>query len=137
MPRPARTADSAEFWAWCSKQKLMIQQCASCGAFRMNPAPVCYACRSLTWTWVESRGFGKIYTYTIVHHPVHSAMRDVVPYNAVVVQLHDCGGVRLTSNIVGCRNDRVRIGLEVRLVWERVSDDLSLYRFEPAEDVTP
>ncbi len=52
-----------------------------------------------------------------------------MPYNAVIVQLRDCGGVRITSNLVDCSNDEVRIGMPVELVWEDVNDEVTLPRF--------
>ena len=129
MPRPAITADTAEFWSACARHKLMIQRCTNCGTFRMNPAPVCFGCRSFANEWVESRGQGHVFTYTIVHHPVHPAMNDAVPYNAVVITLADCGNVRLTSNIIDCAPEDVRIGMPVELVWEDLEPGLALYRF--------
>ena len=41
-------------------------------------------------------------------------------------------GVRLTSNIVGCAPEAVRIGLPVRVVFEPV-EDVWLPLFEPLE----
>ncbi len=98
----------------------------------MNPAPVCYACQSFECEWIESRGEGEVYTFTIVHHPVNAATEAVVPYNAAVIRLDDCGSVKLTSNIVECRNEDISIGMPVQIVWEDTTQEISLYRFRPA-----
>lgn len=129
MPRPEITVDSAAFWEACAEHRLLIQRCLDCGLHRMNPAPVCFSCRSFRWDWEASQGQGSVFTYTVVHHPVHPAMQDSVPYIAVVVELSDCGGVRLTSNLVDSPGSEVAVGMAVEVVWEDVSPGYALYRF--------
>jgi uncharacterized OB-fold protein len=53
-----------------------------------------------------------------------------VPYVAAVIQLRDCGRVKLTSNVIGCEPELVHIGMRVRILWEDL-DECSLYRFAP------
>src|SRR5437762_14068773 len=91
MPLPAGDRDTQPFWDACKEHKLIIQRCSRCGAYRHVPMPVCWDCQSFDWEWEESKGLGEIYSYIIVHHPVHPATSAVVPYNATVVQLNDCG----------------------------------------------
>jgi uncharacterized OB-fold protein len=55
-----------------------------------------------------------------------------VPYNVSVIELDDCGGVLVTSNVVECPADGLHVGMPVRVVWEQVDAALSLYRFTPA-----
>ena len=88
----------------------------------MLPTPVCYVCRGFDAVWEESQGLGEIYTYTIVQHSVHPATAEKGPYNAVIVRLNDCGGVRVPGNVVGCPNEDIRIGMRVQLEWEDVED---------------
>ena len=44
------------------------------------------------------------------------------PYVIAVVALEEDDGVRLTSNIVGCPADQVRIGMAVRVLFEKAGD---------------
>jgi uncharacterized OB-fold protein len=131
MPVPAPEPLTAFFWEGCAARELRIQKCADCGAHRHVPAPICASCRSFDHTWEVSRGRGRIFSYIVVHHSVHPATRDSVPYNVAVVELDDCGGVRVTSNVTGCANEDLRVGMPVRIVWEQVDPELSLYRFTP------
>ena len=73
-----------------------------------------------------------MFSYIVVHHSVFPATDAVVPYNVSVVELDDCDGVLVTSNVVDCPNDDLRVGMPVQLVWEQVDPSLSLYRFKPA-----
>ena len=129
MPVPAMEIDTEPYWEGCKRHKLMIQRCKRCGTYRHSPAPVCHECHSFDHEFVESAGIGEVYTYTIIHMPLHPATKDQVPYNAVVVQLLDCGGAKIMSNLVEARNEDIRIGSRVQVVWDDVSSDISLPRF--------
>ncbi len=130
LPEPNR--DNEEFWAGCTAHRLVIQRCARCGTYRHLPVPVCSECTSFEWEWVESSGRGEIFSYIIVPHGVHPATLGAVPYNAVIVQLDDCGGVKLTSNLINAANEDIHIGMPVRVAWEDVGEGVTLPRFEPA-----
>lgn len=134
MPRPLLTdPDTRPFWDASREHRLVVQQCGECGAFRFAPVPLCYNCNSFDVTWSESAGTGEIYTWTVTHSPILPAAASSVPFNTIVVKLDDCGGALITSNLVNASNDEIRAGLPVRVVWDDVSDEYSLPRFEPAE----
>ncbi len=129
MPVPLVEPLTEPFWAAARDRRLVVQRCTDCGTFRHLPHVLCPACQSARHDWVESAGRGTVFTYTIVVHPVHSATADVVPYNVVLVQLDDCGGVLVPSNVVDCPPDEVRVGMPVEVVWDRVSDEVTIPRF--------
>jgi uncharacterized OB-fold protein len=52
------------------------------------------------------------------------------PYVIAVVALEEDDGARLTTNIVGCPADEVRIGMAVRVLFEKAGD-VYLPLFEP------
>jgi uncharacterized OB-fold protein len=131
MPVPVPDALTAGFWEGCAARELRIQRCAQCGRYRHPPGPICSHCRSFDSDWDVSRGDGRIFSYIVVHHSVYPATNAVVPYNVAVVELDDCGGVLVTSNVVGCPNDDLAVGMPLRLVWERVEESVWLYRFAP------
>ncbi len=47
-----------------------------------------------------------------------------------VVELAE--GPRMTTNIVGVPNDRIRVGMPVEVVFEDLSPEISLPKFRPA-----
>ena len=132
MPLPAFERDTQEFWDGCREHKLLIQRCDPCGEYRHTPTPACSQCPSFEHSLVESAGLGEVWSFIIVPHAVHPAVRATTPYNAVIVQLNDCGGVKLTSNVINCKNEDLYIGMPVKVTWEDRDDDLTVYRFEPA-----
>ncbi len=130
MPLPASEPVTDAFWEGCAARELRIQRCVGCGVHRHVPAPICSRCGSFDYAWDVSRGSGRIFSFVVVHHSVHPATDALVPYNVSVIELDDCGGVLVTSNVVDCANDDLHIGMPVRLAWEQVDPSLSLYRFK-------
>jgi uncharacterized OB-fold protein len=132
VPLPQPDAVSAPFWAGCAERRLMVQHCLACGTFQSPPRLRCRKCRGSEFDWRESAGRGRIYSYTVAHHPPSPALRDQVPYVVVVVQLDDCGQVRVISNLVGEDAAEVAADRAVRLTWD---DDAGAWlpRFELAD----
>jgi uncharacterized protein len=127
MPRPVPDEDSYPFWEACREEKLVLQRCRECSAFRYPPRPVCPNCSAFGVDWVESGGRGRVYSWVIAHHPVHPAVADRVPYNIVLVELDE--GPRLVSNLVDTLPDEIEVGQPVEVVFEHVSAELTLPKF--------
>lgn len=110
--------DTRVWWAACQRRELTVQQCATCDAFRHPPVPICHECHSFDFRWTPVGGRGVVFSYILPHHPVHPALRGHPPYNVVLVELPDAGGVRMIGNLIDTPNDRVRIGLDVEVTWQ-------------------
>jgi uncharacterized OB-fold protein len=56
-----------------------------------------------------------------------------VPYAAGIIELDGTqgAGARMIANIVECDVDALKIGDRVEIVWERVSEEMSAFRFRP------
>ena len=129
LPRFVPGRDDAPWWEALRRRELVVQRCADCGSWRHPPGPVCPACHSARSAFERVSGRGRVFSYTIIHHAVHPALADRVPYNVVLVELPDAGNVRIISNLVDVPPEEVRVGLEVEVVFEEVDADLTLPRF--------
>ena len=77
-------------------------------------------------------GSGTLYSFTVVHNHVRPAgFTEEMPCNLALVDLDE--GVRMVTNIVGVPNDELRVGLPLVVTFERISDELALPKFRPAE----
>lgn len=74
-------------------------------------------------------GTGSVYTFTIVHHAAHPALKDTVPYNVSIMLLDGADDVRLISNVVDVPPEDMAIGLRVRVAWEEAAEGRILPRF--------
>lgn len=133
MPRPVGDVLTQPYWTAARDHRLVIQQCTNCGSFRHLPHELCASCRSPDHDWVESAGRGRVFTYTIVGHSVHEATASAVPYNVVVVELDDCGGVLLPGNVIDVDPGEITIGLPVEVTFDDVADDVTVVRFRAAD----
>jgi len=66
----------------------------------------------------------------VFHRAYHPAFADDLPYAVACVELAE--GPRLMSNIVGVPPDQIRCDMPVEVVFEKISDDISLPKFRPA-----
>ena len=129
-PLPVITESTAPFWEGTRRSEFLLQRCLSCDEPRFPPKPVCSHCWSTEHRWVPAAGTGSVYSYTVVHRAGMPAFREDVPYVIAVIDLDE--GVRVMSNLVGCDPEDVSVGMAVRVLFEEASEEMTLYRFEPA-----
>ncbi len=129
MPAPSPNFDDREFWRHCDDRELRFQCCAACGNARHPPSPVCPKCRSLQAKWQAVQGEGKVFSFTVIHHASHEAVKPNLPYVVAVVTFDDLPGVRLVSNVTDIPPSAVHIGMRVKLWWDEISDGHCLPRF--------
>ncbi|MDL4821312.1 OB-fold domain-containing protein [Actinomadura opuntiae] len=131
--QPAIGRDTAFFWDGVNAGELRIQRCADCGALRHPPGPMCPKCHSPNRDHVVASGRGEVHSYVVHHHPPVPGRTP--PYVVAVVELEE--GVRIVGNVNGCAPDDVKVGMPVRLVFERMDDELVLPQWIPADAPPP
>jgi uncharacterized protein len=128
-PLPILDKDSLTFWEGCKRHELLIQQCEECGSYRYPPRSICPNCFSLHARWHTSSGRGEVYTFTVARVPLTPDWAPDVPYVIGVIQLDE--GVRIVSNIVGCKPEDVAIGMPVEVTFDDITDTIALPKFKP------
>ena len=103
------------------KAELLIKQCDSCGEYHYYPRVLCPHCMSDKTKWIEAKGTGSIYTYSV--------MRRGVPYAIAFVELDE--GPRMMTNIVDCDLDTVQINQKVKVVFKQSGDQENPGSFIP------
>ncbi len=131
-PLPVPSPVTEEFWRAARRHELVLQRCRACERYIHYPRALCPYCLSddLRWTLVSGRG--SVYSFTVARRPTASVFADWVPYVIAVVELVQ--GLRMTTNIVGCAPEDVRIGMAVEVAFEDVTEEVTLVKFRPAED---
>jgi uncharacterized OB-fold protein len=126
-PVPRATPDLAPFLAAARRGQLVVQRCAACGLLRFPAREVCSRCWSREVEWTPVSGRGEVFSFYVMHQVYHPGFASEVPYAVVVVQLDE--GPRITSNLVGCATGQIRIGQPVEVVFDEVSDEVTLPKF--------
>ena len=122
------------FWDAAVEDRLVAPRCTNCGTFRLPPPPFCFVCQHRDVEWVELPGTGTVYSFTVVRHPLAKMLqRRRCPTPSGIVELDGTqgAGARMIVNIIDCDVETLKIGDRVEIVWEHVSDDMSVPRFRP------
>src|ERR1051325_3189513 len=134
-PLPALEPETEHFWRSCRAGRLEITRCHACGWYIHPPRPVCPRCQSRELGWAAVCGRGTVASFTVNHQRWMPDME--VPYVIGLVELVEQGDLRLTTNIVGCPADAVRIGMPVRVTFQPMGNEIALPFFEPDADPAP
>jgi len=131
FPRPVPNIDDEAFWDGCQNDELRMQRCAACKKYRWLPRPMCPYCNALEHEWVTVSGRGKVFSWTVIVHPVHPAANEKVPYNVAQVQLDEDPDLILVTNLVEIDNDAIRIDLPVEAVFVEHEPGVKIPKFRP------
>lgn len=131
IPLPRPTPLTKPFWDACAQGRLTYQRCAQCAAAVFNPAPVCPKCHSTTLSWVQSKGEGIVYSWTVAYRPLSPKFTEI--YAPAIIDIAE--GYQMVSNVIGCESDDLAVGLRVRVEFHRVGD-MTLPYFKPADGTT-
>lgn len=129
-PLPTTQPESEAYWAGCKRHEFLLQKCRTCGQYQFPHKTICSNCDSLTSDLevVKASGKGTVYTHSAVYRPLSPAFGPDVPYIVVIVDLDE--GPRMMSNMVGCTPDEVKIGMRVEVVFDDVTEEVTLPKFK-------
>lgn len=131
-PRPRPSGASEPFWEGTRRGEFRIQRCSSCRTAVFYPRYNCTHCGSRDLEWQAIAGRGTLHTYTVARRPTHPAFAERVPYVIAIVELDE--GPRVTTNLVDCDPDTVRIGMRVELTFEPEREGVAIPLFRPAKE---
>jgi uncharacterized OB-fold protein len=129
-PLPELTELNRHFWQGGRDSELRFLRCQPCRTYIHPPAPICPACLSRELAPEAVSGRGVVVACTVNHQPW--APGESLPYSIAIVELSEQAGLRLTTNVVGCAPESVRIGMPVRVRFQQ-QDDVWLPLFEPVD----
>lgn len=116
LPAPEPNGDSRHFWAAARERRLVVRQCRACGQRHFMPRSQCPACWSDQLEWVDCKGFGTVYSMSVVHRAPTPDFAEVTPYVIALIDLEE--GPRMFTNVIGPGALEVAIGERVKVVFE-------------------
>ena len=128
-PLPRIDMLNKPFWDAARENRLVVQYCTDCGDTRFPPSPICPKCLSHAQAWKNASGRGTLQSWVDFHRAYWNGYRDDLPYRCCLVQLEE--GPLLVSNLVG-DTEAAKLGAAVRVVFEAVTADVTLPKFELA-----
>ena len=129
-PLPAITPETRHFWEGTRAGELRLQRCDACAHVYFPPRPFCPQCGGREVSVQRASGRAALYSY-VIHH--RAAPGFVPPYSIAVVQLEE--GPRMMTNIVDIAQapEALQLDMPLEVVFQRMSDEIHLPLFRPAE----
>jgi uncharacterized OB-fold protein len=117
---PKLTDSNRDFWTSGARGELRFWRCGGCDFYIHPPQPICPRCRSKEMATEPVSGRATLASYSINHQPWMPGPE--LPYVVAIVEIVEQPSVRLTTNLVGCPHDEIRIGMPLRVVFEHHPD---------------
>jgi uncharacterized OB-fold protein len=124
MRDPSLNPGDEPYFDAAKEGKLVIKKCNGCGKHHHYPRVLCPFCFSDKTEWVQAKGTGKIYTYSVTRRG------GPTPYCLAYVELDE--GVRMMTNIVDCDLDAINIGQKVKVSFKQTEGGFAMPVFVPA-----
>ena len=124
IPAPFVNPENKPFWDAAAEGRLLIKRCKSCGQPHYYPRALRPFCFSDDTEWMEAKGTGEIYTYSVMRRGAP------VPYALAYVTLDE--GISMLTNIVDCDLDALAIGQRVRVIFKPSEEGAPVPVFTPA-----
>jgi uncharacterized OB-fold protein len=129
-PLPAVSSLNKPYWEGLKHRELRLQKCDACAEVWYPPSPICPACWSRKVTWTRLSGRGRVSSWVVFHQSYFRGYDGEIPYNVAEVELDE--GPRLLTNLVDVANDKIHAGMPVEIVFDDVTDEITLAKFKPS-----
>jgi len=132
---PELTDRNRHFWQGGECDELVFLRCQDCGYYLHPPIPICPQDQSKNIQPEAMSGRGTLTSFTVNHHQWIPGFE--LPYVVALVEMAEQTGLRLTTNLVNCPLEDIRIGMPVHVVFRHLEDpggDVWLPQFEPDGD---
>jgi hypothetical protein len=129
---PRLVDSNREFWQGGEHGELRFWRCQDCGFYIHPPQPLCPMCHSKRQSVEAVSGRATLTTYSVNYQPWMPGPE--LPYVVAIIEIVEQPSVRLTTNLVHCALDDIRVGMPVRVTFEHHADpdgDVWLPLFEP------
>ncbi|MEE9277738.1 MAG: Zn-ribbon domain-containing OB-fold protein [Dehalococcoidia bacterium] len=131
-PIPVADERSQPWFDAAREHRLLLQRCTNCGTHRFPAWPRCDECWSTEWEWAQSSGKGTVFTWGRMHQVYQEGFKDEVPYTIAIVELDE--GPWMNTNLVNVEPHAVKAGLRVEVVFDDITDEISLPKFQPLRE---
>ena len=128
-PLPAADELTQPFWEAAKQQQLVVQRCRACGYFNHPPRSVCDACQSQQLAFEPVSGKGSIYTFSVMYQQNIAGFEEQVPYLNILVELDEQPRLFMVANLPGTERDKIKIGGQVEVYFEKIDEEISLPQF--------
>jgi uncharacterized OB-fold protein len=131
-PLPTPDPVTRPFWDSLKAHAVQLQRCGGCNQVVYYPRPLCPACGSDDLSWTSVSGRGVVHAFAIPHRHPNPAFGSTAPFVVALIELEE--GARMLSNLVDVdpTPEAVKVGMAVEIVYDDVTEEMTLPKFRPA-----
>jgi uncharacterized OB-fold protein len=129
-PLPEIDDINLPFWEATRRGELRLQRCKDCRHVWYPAGTNCPKCLSTSFEWGPMSGRGTVWSFIVYHHCWHRGFEKEIPYNVAMIQLDE--GPIVITNVVDVKNEAIKVGMPVKVVFEPATDEVTLFKFKPA-----
>lgn len=127
-PIPKPTAGTKYFWDAAKRGKLALQYDPDSNSYQFWPRTISAKTGKRNLEWRETSGKGFVYSFTVTHVPA-TGFDGKTPYVVGLIELDE--KVRIIANVLNVKPEDVKVGMRVKVMFEKMNDDISYFAFEP------
>ncbi len=128
-PLPEFRPETKPFWDACKNHELMLPKSKETNEFFFYPRALSPGDDMAEVEWGQASGKAKVWTYSIHHMGPTKAYKGDGPYVVALVETEE--GVKMMTNIVDCNPNDVHVGMDVEVVFDDVTEEVTLPKFKP------
>ncbi len=131
-PLPEFRPETKPYWEACKRHEFVLPRSKVTNEFFFYPRALSPGeDMSEDIEWAKASGKGKVWTYAIHHMGPTKAYKGEPPYIVALVEVEE--GVKMMTNIVECDPKDVHIGMDVEVVFDDVTPEVTLPKFKPVK----
>ena len=133
-PLPQPDPQTQPFWDSLKARAMQLQRSTSTGRWVYYPRLVAPGDPEDELEWAPVTGRGTVYAFAIPHVHPNPGFRALAPYVVALIELEE--GVRILSNLIDVAPtpEAVKIGMPVELIYDDVTEEITLPRFRPRRE---
>jgi uncharacterized protein len=112
-----------QFWQFCGKCELRLQQCGACKAYAWPPVDTCGKCGGLKLQWTSLAGTGQLVSWGTFEYKYLDELP--LPWETILVELSE--GPLFISNPVGFSRGEMVPSLAVEVDFLHCEDDYGTF----------
>jgi uncharacterized OB-fold protein len=130
-PLPTPDPVTKPFWDSLKEHAVKLQRCGGCNQYIYYPRALCPSCMSDDLAWTAVSGRGVVHAFAIPYRHPNQAFASTAPYVVALIELEE--GARIMSNLVEVdpTPEAVKVGMAVEIVYDDVTEEITLPKFRP------
>ena len=129
-PLPEFRPETKPYWDACKKHELLLPKSKETNKFFFYPRAFSPGDDMSEVVWEKASGKAKVWTFSIHHMGPTKAYKSDGAYVVALVETDE--GVKMMTNIINCDPKDVYIGMDVEVVFDDVTSEVTLPKFKPA-----